>query len=289
MKNKLKIGLGAVFSIALLSTLAFALSVKAEDGANSNSGSGTSATANQGRPLQEIREEMRKNRLETRDEIKQVRTEFQNTVKENREVTAEMLKNKRMEIISDIHNGRELFRSELETIRKEAMEKREENRAKFEESLGKIKDEARRGRIENIAKTIPEINTKLTEKASSMVDRIEAVLISVESRADKAQANGADTANVRALITSAENAIAEARTAIANQAGKVYDVTIVSDTTAKSLLESTRNLFRADIKSMNEKIRLAHTATKKAVEVLKALPNVDDEPANNESEADDNK
>ncbi|MDQ5931017.1 MAG: hypothetical protein QG674_183, partial [Patescibacteria group bacterium] len=112
--------------------------------------------------------------------------------------------------------------------------------------------------------------------ASEVVSKIETALVSIESRTDKAATAGLDVASVRTLIASAETAIADARAAIVVQVGKTYTVSITSDTTAKSTLESTREAFRADIKAMNLKIKVAHDATRKAAEALKAIPKIDE-------------
>lgn len=186
------------------------------------------------------------------------------------------LSDDREQMLQAIQERRELFKSEFEA-RKAAMERaREEMKAKFEAGLLKIKDADKKGRIENIAKNIPELNVRLTERFSKIVDSIEAALIAIESRTDKAAANNVDVTTVRTAIATAKTAIADARTAIATQVGKTYPIAITSETTAKSVIEATRNAFRTDIKAVHAKVKAAHEATKKAAAALRTIKGVDD-------------
>ena len=233
-----------------------------------------------------LREQVKGEREKTKEEIKGLRNEFQSSLKENKESAGELIKEKREGLLEGIQDKRDLFKEEFEARKEEMKAKREEMKAKFKESLGKIKDETKKLKVENITNNIAELNIKITEKASLKVGMIETVLVTIESRADKAAANGIDVASVRTLITSAETAIADARTAIANQVGKVYPVTIASDSTAKSTLETTRDLFKADIKAMNEKIKAAHEATRNAAEALKAIPRINEVEVEESEESD---
>ena len=225
----------------------------------------------------QLNAETKDQRVQTKEEIEKIRADFKMTVKDDREKAKEMLNEKRGELIQAIQDKRDLFKEEFEARKDEMQAKREEMKAKFKESLLKIKDENKRTKVENISNNFAEINVKVTTRASGIVDQIETVLVSIESRADKAATGGADVTKVRASIVLAETAIADARAAIALQVSKVYDTTINSDATVQNSLQSTRNQFRTDLQAMNTKIKAAHSATKKAAEDLKAIPNVDAE------------
>ena len=121
------------------------------------------------------------------------------------------------------------------------------------------------------------VSVAVTENSSKTINRIEAVLINIESRTDKASTNGADVTAIRALIADAETAITNARTAITEQSGKVYDITIIDDSTLKNSLQATRDLFKKDIQAMKEKVKVAYDAVKKVAGALKAIPRVNDE------------
>jgi hypothetical protein len=186
------------------------------------------------------------------------------------------LSDDREQMLQAIQEKRDFFKSEFEARKAEMEKTREEMKAKFEAGLLKIKDADKKERIENIAKNIPELNIRITERFSKIVNSIEAALIAIESRTDKAAANDVDVTAVRTAIATAKTAIADARTAIATQIGKTYPIAITSETTAKSVIEATRNAFRADIKAVHAKVKAAHEATKKAAAALRAIKGVDD-------------
>jgi len=218
------------------------------------------------------------------EEIDRTREDFQKNIDDNKPVTREMIQEKRANIIQFVQNKRELFDEEF-SARKDAMEAaREKFKPMFETGLAKIKDEAKKTKVLGIANNLPEINKAITERAVIVVNQIESVLITIESRADKAEAAGNDVATLRGLISNAEDAIAAARTAIATQVGIAYTVNIKSDATVKTSLSTVRDQLKTDVKKMNETIKTAHDATKKAAEALKAIPGVDDDNATEEND-----
>lgn len=223
----------------------------------------------------ELNAQAKDQRAQTKEEIEKIRTDFKMTVKEDREKAKEMLSEKREELIQAIQDKRDLFKQEFEARKDEMQAKRLEIKAKFQAKLQNIKDENKRARVGVIADNFAELNVKFTTRASNIVDQIETVLVAIESRTDKAEANGGSVANVRTLIASAETAIADARASIAIQVTKVYTPEVQSDATVKASLNSTNEAFKADIKAMNAKIKKAHEATKEAVLALKSIPNVD--------------
>ncbi|MCC7436344.1 hypothetical protein IT402_00490 [Candidatus Nomurabacteria bacterium] len=216
-------------------------------------------------------------REKTREEIEKSRDEFKAALKEGKDDLLDLLREKRDAIIGAIQDKRDLFKIEFEAKKDEMQAKREEWKNSFKEDLKKIKDDTKRERVEKISDNFAEINVKATTEASLTVDKIEAVLIAIESRSDKAAANGQNVSAVASSIVSAETAIADARAAIALQVAKVYETNISSDANAKSALEATRNQFRKDLQAMKLKVKAAYDATKKAADALKKVPSVDAE------------
>ncbi|MBP6857585.1 MAG: hypothetical protein KBC11_00090 [Candidatus Pacebacteria bacterium] len=227
--------------------------------------------------LKMLNSQSKDDREKTREEVQVVREEFKTSIEEGRGDIIDLLQGKRDSIIKAIQDKRELFKIEFEAKKEEMQTKREEMKTKFQADLLKIKDENKRDRVEKISDNFAELNITLTTRASANVDKIETVLVAIESRADKAAANGADVTKVRSAIVNAETSIVDARAAIALQVSKVYTASISSEATVKTSLESTRNQFKKDIEVMKSKVKAAHDATKRAAEVLKQIPNVDAE------------
>lgn len=218
-------------------------------------------------------------REQNKTEIAKIRADFSATIKTNRASTTEVIKEKREDLIKGIQEKRELFKEELETKKEYRASTTAAMKAKFKEGLLKIKDEKKKIRVENAAENLTELNTEITTKSSENINKIEEVLIAIESRADKATANNVNVANVRAQIALAETAIADARIAVTAQAGKTYTVTILDESTVKTSVQSTRDLLKKDIDMIRVKIKAAHDATRKAAETLKSIPKINNEIA----------
>jgi hypothetical protein len=221
--------------------------------------------------------ELRVLREQNKTEIRKIRTDFQENIKLNKASTTEAIKEKRESLIYGIQEKRELFKEELEGRKEFRASTTAIMKAKFKEELMKIKDENKKIRVENIADNITELNTKISNRSIEKINKLEEILITIESRADKATANNINLVNIRALISTAESAIADARLAITTQAGKAYTVSITNEATIKTSLQTTRDLLKKDIDIMNIKIKVAHEAVRKTSKALKATPKVNDE------------
>lgn len=218
-------------------------------------------------------------REQNKAEITKIREDFSAAIKANKASTTEAIKEKREYLIKGIQEKRELFKEELESRKEYRASTTAAMKAKFKEGLAKIKDEKKKIKIENVANNITELNTKITTKSSEKIDKIEEILIAIESRADKAAARGISVSGVRSLVVLAETAIAEARTAITTQASKTYTVSVTDESTVKTSVQTTRDLLKKDIEAMNVKIKAAHEATRKAVSGLRTIPKIDNDTA----------
>lgn len=219
--------------------------------------------------------EMRKMREENKGEIQKIRADFQaevRSMRSNKASSTKIIKEKRQALIAEIQEKRDLFKKEIDIKNDINASTTAAIKLRFKADLLKIKDQKKKEKVENIGGNLLELNSKLTTRATENVNKIEEVLIAIESRADKTTAAGANLGNVRVLIAIAETAIADARVAISVQTAKIYTVSVQSDATIKISMETTRNILKADIDSMNTKIKVAHDTTRKAAEALKANP-----------------
>lgn len=213
-------------------------------------------------------------RQQNQEGIKKMRADFKTEVRSGSTSTVEVVKEKRTELIKAIQEKRDIFKEELGAKRAAMASTTADIRLRFKADLDKIKDEKKKMKVENIGNNLIELNTKITTKSSERVNKIEEVLIALESRADKSAIEGAIMTNVLAHIANSEAMVAEARLAISAQAVKTYNVTITDEATAKASLQSSRDLLKKDIEAMNVKIKAAHDATKKAIEAYKAVVKV---------------
>jgi hypothetical protein len=246
-----------IFTLLILLTLTFGVSIVSADDL---------------RP--KVREDIKELREKNRDDIKKVREDFQVTLKERKASTSLIIKEKRENMIQAVQEKREIFKDEIMSLREENKIKIEEKRTQLKNNLEVIKDEKKKIRIENVSKYISDLSVKFTAKSTTVIDKIEAALLAIESRTDKVNLTGVDVSAVRSLISSADTAIADARAALTNQISKTYTVTGTDEATIKTSLQSNRDLLKKDIEIVNTKIKAAHEAIRKAHNSLRVIPGV---------------
>jgi len=179
-------------------------------------------------------------------------------------------------LVAEMKAARMEFKKELQDSKEAAKKEVELKKKNFKDSLTKIKDEQKRTRTENIVTNLEELNTKLTGQLSDKIDQIETVLLSIKSRMTKAEEKGLDVTSVKAQITLAEKAIADARDAIKVQAAKSYTTTITDEAKLKEEMQALRDTFKVDITLVREKVVGAHQAVRVTATTLAQIPKIDD-------------
>lgn len=188
------------------------------------------------------------------------------------------------------------MRQNLEKIRNEAQARIKQQKEKLEEKINEIRDKQKQKMAQQIEKQLDHLNQIWTEHFTNVLNRLEAILEKIKTRADKAAANGQDISEVDAAIKKAEAAIAAARTAVETQAKKTYtaDLTainsgIATTTTPAGQDQLIKNL-RAQFKALREQlmkdlfglrdgvIKDSRKAVHDAFQALSKVPKVDEEP-----------
>ena len=123
-------------------------------------------------------------------------------------------------------------------------------------------------------------------RVSPLVIEMAKVLDKISNRTAKAEANGRDISAVKTAITEATNAIALSRTAIQNQAGKVYSIvintsTISASTSTESVLlradvGKIRQALHSDLTGVQKTVKTAQEAVRKVATTLAQIPKVDE-------------
>lgn len=236
------------------------------------------STLNQENNRQKNNNEIKKEENKKLKEIK--KEEFKNEIEEIKddfETKREERKNNFELMVQSVKEKREEFKTELENKKEEAGIKIIEMKAKFKEEIKLVKDETKKIATENIIDNVQSLNIKFTNNLSDKINQIENVLISIESRIAKAETNGIDVTLIKTSIEKAKEAITLARNSVSIQTNKVYDVNITGETTLKTEMKNLRELFKKDIKSLNEQVKLAHVAVKNTAEALAQIPKIDQE------------
>ncbi len=207
-----------------------------------------------------------------RQNVQNIRTEKKKEIEDARENLKKAAEVKRVEL----QNARENFKKAVETKRTELQNTVKVQKEELKTKLEKIKDERKKTAVERIDQNLTNLNARMTAHYTNVLDQISGVLTRVVSRADKAQANGKDVTSVRTAITDAQNAITAARAAIVAQAGKTYSMNISGDTTLKNDVGTARQTLRDDLKKVEDLVKAAREAVRKAVTSLAQIQGVDE-------------
>lgn len=132
----------------------------------------------------------------------------------------------------------------------------EDMREKAEKHMEQIQDRRKQDMAKNLSRQFVQINQSWTRHFSQLLDRYTTILRKVKDRAAAAQAAGRDVSAVNIAVTSAQTAIATARTAVAAQAAKTYviDLSVASSTvtTATSTAEGQGQMIEGIKKAFND-------------------------------------
>ena len=216
-----------------------------------------------------LKTDIKERRIQLKTEAEGVKDEIKNLKEENKIRLEAMLKS--------VKSNREAFKVEFETKKEEAKVKMEEMKTRFKEGLKVIKDEDKKISAEKIVEIIAELNARLTVDLSVKVDKIENVLVGIESRINKAESKGIDVTTVKAEVVKAKTAISTARTAISTQTSKVYTVNITSESTLKAEMKKIRDAFSSDVKVVRETVKQAHEAVRITATTLAQIPKIDED------------
>ncbi len=155
-----------------------------------------------------------------------------------------------------------------------------ERQSQFAERIAQV-TEQKRQIAEHVFSQLAEIKKRMLGQFSEMIDRLDAVLVNVLSRTDKAAEAGkldkAAKTEIYSAIRSAEAAIVAARDAAHAEFDIVREVGDVTDEEAlRGAMTTLRNEVRGDLEAVRTKLREAHEAVRNAATTLAQRPRVDE-------------
>lgn len=225
---------------------------------------------------QELRGGIKESREKARGEIKEARTNARQEIKEIGEKARLEFQQKREEAKRAMEQKREEFKNAMESKKTEAKAAFEKKHEELKAKLAKIKDEKKKTAVEKINNEIARINENRTNHFSENLNKLEKVLTNIGLRADKAAANGVDVSTVKTAIDSANAAIAESRTAISAQAGKIYSIVVNTEATLRQDVGKTHQELKADLDKVRATVEKAKQAVRNAAVTLAQIPKVDE-------------
>lgn len=170
----------------------------------------------------------------------------------------------------------EEMRAKFEAAKKEAQTKMQAARTDFQAKLKQIKDGKKQQAADNLYERLGMLNAKWAEHFGNVLEKYDATLKKVESRRDKAQTAGRDVAVVNAAFQAATAMIESARAAVEAQTKKTYSVAVTTEAKLREAFQAAHKALKTDLMALRDgAMRSAREAVQKAIQSLRAIPNVD--------------
>ena len=138
-------------------------------------------------------------------------------------------------------------------------------------SIAAFRDQKKQAVLERIEEKLNQINERRTNHFLKVLERLREILAKIQSRSDRAEANGKNVASVDTAIAAAEAAIDTAEAAANTQADKVYDVTVNDETAAHSDVGAAMKQLQEDLRAVWQVVQDARKAVFAALRALVAI------------------
>lgn len=203
-----------------------------------------------------------------RQDIKDIKTNVKTEIKDAKV----QLKNTEKTMKEDIKKRKEEFNDTVKTKRAELQDQIKTKREELKVRLDKIKDEHKKKTVERIDQRIDALNDKMMRHFSSVLVKLEEMLVRISERADRVSIErGLDVSSVRSAIDKANTAIASARSAIEVQSGNIYTIKITTESALKIDVGKARQALNTDLAKVRDAVKAAHLTVKDAAVVLAQL------------------
>lgn len=210
--------------------------------------------------------------------------EVRKEIKSSVQIKVKEQKPKIEQIINDVKVKREEFNKKLLENKELVKTRIQEQKAEVKSKLANIKDEKKKASVEKIIVKIQQLNADTVEKLSKKLNQIEGVLVKIESRVSKAEANKVDVTEVKKEIEKAKTTISETREALVKQAQKTYIIDqTATEENLKAEIKNIRDTFNKDTKSMYEAVKKAHESVRNVATSLAKVPKIDEQPKQEET------
>lgn len=143
-----------------------------------------------------------------------------------------------------------------------------DKKEEFKTKLSLIKDERKQKLAEKANEKFASVNKAATDRMNLSIEKLEKLLDKFASRAAVLKSEGKDTSEVDSAVDSAEEAIADAKVAVASQAAIVYTAEITDETGLKNAFGKTMVQLREDLKATHDVVK---DAKQKVIDVARAL------------------
>ena len=163
------------------------------------------------------------------------------------------------------------FKKEVATKSSEMREIVEARKQKFQENLQNFKDENKKRIVERVHQRMTNVNKKVTDLLLKRLERLEAILAKIRSRAQKKEEIGADVSAVYTGIEAIEGEIAVLKGKIQKQVDKTYDFDISDEENLRTQAQPAVQLQHSDLKALRDELI---SIRKEMVDLTKTLAGI---------------
>lgn len=163
-----------------------------------------------------------------------------------------------------VARGDDSFRQEVQTRVQERREERQENREEFRAQIQTIRDERKREIVEKLNDKLSSVNERATDHWVEVLEKLKEIVTRIDTKAQDLEGEGVDISQIEAAIALANNAIAEAQSAVSTQAGKTYEITITDETNLRADVGKTVSQMHKDLRDTHKVIVAAKQAVMQA-------------------------
>lgn len=162
----------------------------------------------------------------------------------------------------ELKANREAKREEVKSTVKT---QREEIKAKVQS----MRDERKKLIVERLQEKLGNVNEKRTDHFLKVLERLSTILDKIQSRTEKAKAEGKNVTAVETAIASAWTAISTAQSGVTAQKAKTYEITVMDDTTAKNDVGAATKQLQEDLRVVQDTVAAARSAVQNVFTEIK--------------------
>lgn len=183
-------------------------------------------------------------RPDVMEERKEIRMETRNTIGGLRDGARK-----------EISKTREEFRVEMKEKADEVKVRIDQKRDELKKKLSVIKDERKKELVLTINDKFQALNKKAVERLGESMNRQEDAIKKLKERMTNPAFSNQNNTAINTQIANAEAKIAEVRSKLSTQSGKVYTINVTTEASLKANTEAQRLALKADITAIQDSIK----------------------------------
>ena len=197
-------------------------------------------------------------------------------IRERTQMNIEEFERNKLEFQNLLEKNQIEFRNTVFNRREELKKIIEENKKELKNRLKIIKNEQKQKIVERIYEQINNLNERMIIHYLDILEKLEKVLVKIETQAAKAKINEKDISLVEITIAQAKTLIENAREIIKNQSEKIYyPAEINSEGSLRIEVGKIRQQLHQDLKNVELMVKTSKEAVKEAAIQLVQIPEID--------------